>query len=386
MLFSSLTTASLLLLPTLVTSEFIDVSKQSIIQRNDVKLKRVEAMGIPNEGLASNFTEANMDVFSLSLDVDFFDTLSENQFDSLMETYSGWSKSPSLVTYKPGNHYSLIDFIPRIMQAVNGMRFQPQNMPVTLPAFSVTNGIEKSVEQNGNFLINCWGFAYDTMFSSQQEDHNSLTFTLGSPINAYTTFTDKKYFDQLQKSTDFPKDEYDDLRNTDLQPGDVLLIWHQNKGEPRYLDHIAVMLDDDVYFERAGTGEDVPFRVATWEMLVSVWIPIAFNFEWVRRADNGDLLPSPEIAFGLTSENTLAEIEAALPGSAEVLKSLKEEIQNEFQVTLDYGADGLAGQNYCWAKKFDEFKTDTVTGRAVLPAEAFNPDSLQIDLPDEIYA
>lgn len=40
-----------------------------------------------------------------------------------------------------------------------------------------------------------------------------------------------------------------------------------------YLDHIVVVIDEDVFFERAGSGDNVPFRVTNYEGLTKSWVP-----------------------------------------------------------------------------------------------------------------
>lgn len=140
-------------------------------------------------------------------------------------------------------------------------------------------------------------------------------------------------------------------------------------------------MDDDVYYERAGTGEDVPFRVVTFEMLTASWMPFVFNLEWVRVTDASLLLPPREM-FALTSELTEEEMGSAF---SEVLEDLKPEVATMFTVTPEYDNDNeLVGQGYVWTLEFDEFELDD-EGRASLPASAFDPAALEVDLPDDIY-
>ncbi len=78
-----------------------------------------------------------------------------------------------------------------------------------------------------------------------------------------------------------------------------------------YLDHIALFLDDDVFFERAGAGNDVPFRVTNWATLSSVWLPGVFQYSIRRSAAAGQLLhpfPDQGTAFGLHNDITLQQL------------------------------------------------------------------------------
>jgi hypothetical protein len=76
-------------------------------------------------------------------------------------------------------------------------------------------------------------------------------------------------------------------RNHKLQTGDVLLIYHDNgNGEGIYLDHMVTYIED-LYLERSGSGDRVPFRLNTWAGITQTFPAIAFTWEWRRR--NSDI-------------------------------------------------------------------------------------------------
>ena len=78
-----------------------------------------------------------------------------------------------------------------------------------------------------------------------------------------------------------------------------------------FLDHIAIYLDDDVFFERAGAGNNVPFRVTNWATLSSVWQPGVFQYAVRRSAASGRqqlLFPDQGAAFGLHNDVTLQQL------------------------------------------------------------------------------
>eukprot|EP00128_Syssomonas_multiformis_P005149 Colp12_sorted_trinity150504_noHs@20672 len=292
----------------------------------------------------------------------------------LRQTYSGWSASPSRVQYRSGERYTLLDFLPPIMQATSSKRFKTQHHTYALPDFAFGNE-KKQVDQDCQFLINCWGFAYEVVYSMMTKT-DRLTFTLSSPIVAYAVFFDDAKFQHVQTSRSNKALMGDATqRNKNLQPGDVVLIWHQNRGEEPYLDHIAVFIDEDLYFERAGTGDDVPFRLTDWKGLTTSWVPIAFNYDW--RRVKATLSPAKEV-FALNNPVTLRELSADLD-------LLVKEVQESFTVTPVYGRKNeLSGQLYVWMKTFDPFVFDDL-GRARLPQSAYNATGLEIALPKNIY-
>lgn len=371
-------TFQLLLLISLVCVSLSEFTRpQQSIQRHLIQLRR--ASDIPHEGLAYNFSQAVLPVFSLSLDVDFGSTLSQEQFENLKSTYSGWSASKSQVQYKSGVRYTLIDFLPPLLQATSSLRFKAQERVYGLPDFKY--GSEKPVaDQKCQFLLNCWGFAYNVLYSSRTET-DRIHFALSSPTVAFSIFLNSTLFRKIQHTKGFSEggELFKEalLRNSNLQPGDAVLIWHQNKGDIPYLDHIAIYIDDDLYFEKAGTGDDVPFRLNDWEGLTKSWIPGVFNFDWIRLQENARP-EHPLDAFALDNPISLKEVSSQL-------QLLVPEVKHAFSVTPSLGNDGhLDGQTYIWMKSLEPFVIDSM-GRAGLPQSAFDPKALEVEIPKNIY-
>jgi len=91
-----------------------------------------------------------------------------------------------------------------------------------------------------------------------------------------------------------------------------------------------------LYYERAGTGVDVPFRLTDFKSLTETWVPLAFNIEWRRYRQNNNHLLIPQNEFGLSSLNTLDEFDGG-----EIFKKLKDEVQSLFSVTPKYNDDKI---------------------------------------------
>jgi hypothetical protein len=345
-------------------------------------------LNIPYEGFAFNYTNAALDTFALSLDVDFFSTLTEAQFNKLKATYcsSWWNiSSGSQVRYTPGQSYTLTDFLPPAMQALSGKHFHAQEDVFALPYF-VSGNEMKLKNQTCLFLINCWGFAYNMLYYSRlpsaEVKASGLYFSVASPTVAYSAFWDSDFFEPIQSSSQ--NQEYltnESLRNANLQPGDVILIWHKNQLGEAYLDHVAIFIDDDLYYEKSGTGDDVPFRLNDYKGLTTAW-PIyigVFIVDW-KRLKPDVVLSDPATRFGLSNEVTVLEV------SNSWIEELKPEVQLDFSISISFDSNhNIDAQTYTWIKDLQEPLLVDTTGRAVLPEEYYDPEFYRIELPRKIY-
>ena len=101
---------------------------------------------------------------------------------------------------------------------------------------------------------------------------DSVTVSAGAHGDAWAALV--AVTDRVQSTLEQGHDLLGDQRNAALAPGDVLMLWHQNTGEEeRYLDHVAILVDDDLYLEKAGSGAETPFRLIDWDGLVASWPP-----------------------------------------------------------------------------------------------------------------
>jgi hypothetical protein len=300
---------------------------------------------------------------------------------------SSWynASSGSQIKYTPGTRYTLIDFLPSQMQALSGKHFAQQTSVFSLPFF-VKGQESKQMNQTCLFLINCWGFAYNMLYYSrlppEQSNVNTLFFSVSAPTIAYDAFWDLKYFDKIQSSIDNPAlltDKY--VRNTALIPGDVILIWHKNQKGVPYLDHIAIFIDDDLYYEKSGTGNDVPFRLNDFIGLSSAW-PInigVFFVDW-RRMKPSVILPDPAQRFGLNNSDTVNEINNVW------INQLKTQVQNDFAISASFNDNGdIDAQTYTWIKALEQPFLVDVNGRSYLPEQYYDPAFFAISIPSDIY-
>jgi len=83
------------------------------------------------------------------------------------------------------------------------------------------------------------------------------------------------------------------------QPGDIVLISHHHDNRT-YLDHVALVVDQQLFFEKAGSGDHVPYRLIDRQTLEQIWNPDIYTFEY-RRPYTQQLWSPPQQVFGSQS-------------------------------------------------------------------------------------
>lgn len=370
-----------------------------------LKLAAADRLGIEYQGRAFNAGDAaSLPSFALSLDAEF-GRLSQTAFTKLMRIYSGWSETKSQVFYDPDRTFYLMDFLPPLLQATNGCHFHSTRTPFgkRLPSFlgGPNDTVKRYSDQDVLLTYNCWGFAWEVLFQADNADVSAMTISTADPTSAWRAFTGPG-FDLIQSSqTNAPllKPDNVSLRNQKLRPGDVLLIWHRNpttaSGTDLYLDHVATCIDDDVYFEKSGSGDNVPFRLSTWEMITKNFPTFVFIWEWRRLVRNNPLSPN---VYGnierLRSASDLFGIDSQLEAAERYVPPSKRNIQSRFSVLRDLVKEGILSQRlslqadlgeggivesevYTGILVLEDIQFDGKTGRAYLPRSAFMPSWYQ---------
>ncbi len=257
--------------------------RMPITAKKQCNLTLSSASGIPHTCWQLQNLEASLPVWQSALTFEF-GRLSRSQWQHLNQTYGRWQKR-RLTPYDAQRHYTLMDFMPPLMQALNLHQFHAEQ--VTLPPPLVNVAEQTSI---ASVIANCWGTVYEILRAAQSHHTDFYTFMVGrEQVGAW-----------LQQGTAPVRGR--------TQPGDVLLIKHQ-LGDRTYLDHVALMVDDQIFFEKAGTGDNTPYRLVDLETLKQSWRPDIFTFE-VRRPVSGQPLQSPLERFGLHSSEPLEQFPA----------------------------------------------------------------------------
>jgi hypothetical protein len=391
---SLLVVTTLLILISPTTALFVQPPSK-IKPYPDLKLAAADRLGISYKSIAKDAGKAaSLAGFALSLNAQF-GRLDEASFRALLREYCGLSETKSRVIYAKDREYTLLDFLPPLMQAVSGLHFQSSRTKQGrgLPSF-VGDRIQKfDVTQEVLLTSNCWGFAWEVLFQADNADVSAITISTADPTSAWREFTGPA-FDLIQSSRTQPKLltlSERDFRNKKLKAGDVLLIWHSNpstaSGTDLYLDHVATCIDEDVYYEKSGSGDKVPFRVNTWAGLVANFPPFVFFWEWRRLVRNNPLSPkvygSPETRLKPATELFGVDAQLAATGGSSLrlqsrfslLSKLRPSVAQKISLQADTGDNGLVeAQTYTGILVLEDLRFDETTGRAYLPKSAFMPE------------
>lgn len=394
MLFVLLTLVVLLLLSTSTCALFI-LPPAKVISYPQLKLKTADVLRIPYQGIAYDAGKAaSYPTFALTLNADF-GILDCVTFLGLQQAYCGWSETKSRVKWKEGQSYTLLDFLPPLLQAVSGLYFKSsrQRQPA-LPSFlgGPNTSVKERTQQEVILTTNCWGFAWEVLFQADNKDVRNMQISTADPKSAYAAFSGQGFY-LIQTSRRNSKLLTNaSLRNKRIKAGDVLLIWHQIPGQDLYLDHTAIVIDDDVYYEKSGSGDQTPFRLTTWEGITANFPPGIFTWEWRRlvrnqtkpnNTDDRYTLKSASETFGLDKQLK----RGTLPSSDrfDIIDELRPSVQKSLTLQTDSGDDGsIEGNTYTGIYVLEDLVFNKKTGRATLPLSAFS-DLMLPPLPRNPY-
>ncbi len=209
-----------------------------------------------------------------------FGRLSHSQWQTLRQTYSQWHNPALLGAYDPQHHYQLMDFLPPAIQALNRHQFRAEERGVPAAPGS-------PLPKTAQWLANCWSTVYEILRLAHQPQADSpyLFVTAAEPM--------------LQKLRQISRPV-----TGAAQPGDLWLLTHRH-GDREYLDHTVLVIDAGVFFEKAGTGDQVPYRLVDAQTLRAIWHPDVFRYELRRPQRQNKLLP-PSRQFSLWADASAA--------------------------------------------------------------------------------
>lgn len=173
------------------------------------------------------------------------------QFAKLHAMYGGQSQ----VTYDANKAYNLIDFLPPVIQATVNHTFTSK----TYDTMALSNEFDPSDEnmtgelwgliKNGAaFFTNCWGTSMEVV--KFMRDPQLTTYTFSWPA--------RWSVDETLKSDDYSKM----VRSNQLRMGDVMLVSMKDTGMGYMLQHTAVILGENLVFEKTDTSESDPYRLS----------------------------------------------------------------------------------------------------------------------------
>ena len=224
-----------------------------------------------------------------------FGKISESDFISLKNIYSGWSRTQTAISYDPDKSYQLIDFLPPLIQALNAHRFIPEAKTIKQEDEDFVARLSTPETEFIKYLyMNCWGLVYEVLRAAKHSQAKPALFMAQGSLMLEQLRQNSELLLTLQEPVEFP------IPGSLTRPGDIILVMHKSSAGYKYLDHIAIAIDDGIYFEKAGTGEHVPIRLIDEDTLRQIWPPGVFYYE-LRRLDQNAVLPHPREIFSLNA-------------------------------------------------------------------------------------
>lgn len=223
-------------------------------------------------------------VWKTSLDF-HFGLLAEEQWDMLRTQYTAPWAGPAIVAgqtslfdpYDSKHEYSIKDFLPPTIRALDGYNFVEEDEPfpagVPLPPDppSAPRLYNKTV-----LVPNCWATVCELLRTIAQCRQDTTTVY----YDVYST-DDKDAQRWAEETTTVVPGPYTE---SDRKFGDVMLVFLKDQQMKRaILQHAVMFIDQDIVFEKAGSGSKNPYRLIDLDTVEKEWKPTLQGglFEWV---------------------------------------------------------------------------------------------------------
>lgn len=219
------------------------------------------------------------DVWKTSYDF-MFGKISEAQWQALKEQFTAvWAgpkilagETPLFEAYDASKQYLLKDFLPVSVRALCNHNFveEQEALPEDQPVPTLPRLYNKSV-----LVPNCWTTVYETLRSITQTRRDDTTLF----YDTYST-DDKDAQRWLKSATRIIPGNYTEAKR---QFGDVMFIWLRPAYFQRaVLEHAVLFVDQDIVFEKAGSGNKNPYRLTDVATVEKEWKPTGQGgmFEW----------------------------------------------------------------------------------------------------------
>jgi hypothetical protein len=191
-----------------------------------------------------------------------FGPITETQYSKLKSRYGGLSRVPFNAAK---SDWLLSDFLPPLIQALDGHRFVEENLPV--PDWIPQSFVQQNRLDPTLFLqTNCFATAYEVARSilAQETPFNFTAFFLGD-VSMSSFFHEKFTASNVEiGNKSFFEGSGFELRNRGRQFGDFVEF-----NNPMSL-HAAVWIDNDLYFEKVDTASSAPYRLVTFSDMIQV--------------------------------------------------------------------------------------------------------------------
>lgn len=247
--------------------------------------------------------------------------LSADQFNKLKVRFGGLTKVP----YQATRAYELADFLPPVVQAVLNHTYEVTYLDVTSRNEEISYILKGGIYTTSN----CFNTTIETLRS----------------INGINPNTHRFYFPDRWKVTDFFRENKDMalVKPTQLKTWDVMSFVGGYNGYLMAIQHTALMITDDIVFEKTDASSDDSYRLAyskdvlkKYARLLQQSFPENHKVEYRRLKSrnipdfkvpiNADIFSSPEMLSKLPAVLKNKDInvgcEIALGGGCEIALSL----------------------------------------------------------------
>ena len=253
--------------------------------RQTFRLAFAQKQGIAHRAfiVSANIDEARMPVNFIAIE---FPQLTAEQYKELNHHYGGNGNIPWDPQRK--EPYRLVDFLPIKMQALANCILINQDMEVSTKVIPDSWQDPRFYYGNPDFLpapshtvaMCCWDAVYEVC-----RQGNGAIFHIGAEM-AEKLFLNEKMFTTLKE---IPKEQImidgnKASRNDELKPGDIIYI--KNQYSTIGPAHVAIWLDDDLYYEKPNSYTEDPFRLARYEDVISPYL-----------LENGEVDETIEVSF-----------------------------------------------------------------------------------------
>jgi hypothetical protein len=337
-------------------SDLVGMEESSRTLVDGFQLGFASELGIPHKTYKVIVNKELEDTRNYVVDV-VFDALTYEQYDALMKHYGGeglvaWDESRA-------GSYHLVDFLPPKIQALaNHWMVITTDTYSNIPAQWQDPRNEPQTDVRVATGTNCWSTAYDVLYDWNKPfaQKTGSMFYVG-PAEMESTLTDPSHFGYNRKLTRneiFGNESA--ARNREVQVGDALYITTQYSTIGPA--HVALWIDNDLWFEKTNFMSDDPIRLAFWDDVVKPYLeqdsedtPVGMTI--YRYSDGASPLPSPQTFAG---QHAYGEADP---------ESLPEELRKRLVFTLDLGLGGGLTEYSVTGLRSFPLVQDPASGRAV---------------------
>jgi hypothetical protein len=228
--------------------------------------------------------------------------LSDTQFTEISKHYGGKS-NPEYVANKI---YSLMDFLPPQIQALEGHVFQVQREMIEKDSPLFQPQLPPGFSQDASVASNCWNALIEILRG--KSDSTSVYWTDQESVLPYLK-TDPSYSTPIVELTGAKLEPgLDEARKAGVKTGDYALIFIKDPEEKfQILAHVAYVVDDNIYFEKTNGGSNDLYRLNDYSAIFKSWSAMQGGSQALRieyRRPTGKVIPSPQDAFSLNHQNS----------------------------------------------------------------------------------